>query len=258
MKSNRQHAGMSGFTLLEVMAALLLMAVIISMVFAIARTSLRLSKAIVDKQNEEMMQQAFFDLLGRRFASLPGNTRMDVTVDGSSPPFISDMTLQNVPMSFTWGGEDRLAKAVQLSTVMKRSGYLDIVLRYYEDEVLEGSESSFGSSSVDAEEPFAEIVLMSDVRDFEWRLLNAATMEWQYEWADRSRLPLQLELLISLGAEGEMMRHVFWLPPKQNPELVMRQINQGKPGGAGSQGGAQPPNSINVELPGSGQQGGGR
>jgi len=61
-----------GFTLLEVMTALLLIAMVITMVFAIARTSLKLSKSIVDSQNAEMEQQAFFDLLGRRFSSMPG------------------------------------------------------------------------------------------------------------------------------------------------------------------------------------------
>ena len=96
----------SGFTLLEVVIAIGLMAVIIAMVFATARTSLALGNKIVQTQNEEMLHQAFFELLSQRFSSLPGNTRFDLKVEGSGSRRLSELTLQNVPLSFTWGGQE--------------------------------------------------------------------------------------------------------------------------------------------------------
>lgn len=233
-----------GFTLLELVIAIGLMAMLVGMVFGTARTSLALGNTIVETQNEEMMRQAFFELLSRRFSSLPGNTRFDLKVQDSGSHYLSDLTLQNVPMSFTWGGEDRIAKAVQLSTVKRRSGYLDIVLRYYENEILEGSESTF-EGSAKKDEPFAEIVLIEDVAFFEWRLLDGRSMEWQYDWEIQGRLPLQIELTCAIGAKGEEIRQVFWAPPKQNPEVLMRQMAQG--GGNGDAGNA---NGGNVTIPG--------
>lgn len=218
--STRSH----GFTLLEVMTALLLIAMVVSMVLAIARTSLKLSKSIVDSQNAEMEQQAFFDLLGRRFSSMPGNARFDLQVEDTGSQYLSDLTFQNVPMSFTWGGQDRIAKAVQLSTVRRRNGFLDIVLRYYETEILEGSTGVVDSAAID-EKPFAEIVLLENVAYFEWQVLNSSTMEWQYEWTEQRKQPLQVELVMAIGAKGENIRHVFWIPPKQDPELLMRQLS---------------------------------
>lgn len=202
-----------------------LLALIVGMVFATARSSLALGNTIVQSQNEEMLHQAFFELLSQRFAALPGNTRLDLKAEKSGSHYLSDLTLQNVPLSFTWGGQERIAKTIQLSTVKRRSGYLDIVLKYYENEILEGSASTFGSSAID-NKPFAEIVLLEDVAFFEWRILDANTMEWQYDWNVQGRLPLQLELTLAIGAKGEEMRQVFWLPAKQNPEVVMRQILQ--------------------------------
>jgi len=231
-----------GFTLLEVMTALLLIAMVITMVFAIARTSLKLSKSIVDSQNAEMEQQAFFDLLGRRFSSMPGNARLELKVEDTGSQYLSNLTLQNVPMSFTWGGQDRIAKAVQLSTVRKRNGFLDIVLRYYETEILEGSVGVTGSAAID-EEPFAEIVLLENVAYFEWQVLNSSTMEWQPEWTEPRKLPLQVELVMAIGAKGENMRHVFWIPPKQDPELVMRQLS-----GSTAPAGPKPPGSLHIEV----------
>lgn len=266
----------SGFTLLELVIAMGMLSVIVGMVFGIARSSLALGNTIVQTQNEEMEHQAFFEFLSQRFSALPGNTRFDLQVEDSGSHYISDLTLQNVPLSFTWGGDERIAKAVQLSTVKRRSGYLDIVLRFFENEILEGSESSFGSSAT-SKEPFAEIVLLQDVAYFEWRVLDGRSMEWEYDWEIQGRLPLQLELTLAIGAKGEEIRQVFWLPPKQNPEVLMRQMMQGggtggtpggtpgvNPGGGGSvkdpiilNPGTGVPNSGAPPPPGSGPQMGG-
>lgn len=242
----------AGFTLLELVIAMGLLSIIVGMVFGIARTSLALGNTIVETQNEEMEHQAFIDLLGQRFSALPGNTRLDLKVGDSGGRYLSDLTLQNVPLSFTWGGEERIAKAVQLSTVRRRSGFLDIVLRYYEDEILEGSESTFGKSALD-KEPFAEIVLLTDVAYFEWRALDGQSLEWQYDWEIQGRLPIQLELVMAIGAKGEEIRQVFWLPPKQNPEVMMRQLTQ--PGASDAPGGGGAPGAgggIPIPTPGAG------
>ena len=241
---------------------MLLLTIIIGMVFGIARTSLALGNTIVETQNEEMMHQAFFELLGQRFSALPGNTRFDLKVDDSGSHYISDLTLQNVPLGFTWGGEERIAKAVQISTVKRRSGYLDIVLKFYENEILEGSESSFESSAIDTE-PFAEIILLEDVAFFEWRVLDGRSMEWQFDWEIQGRLPLQVELTMAIGAKGEEIRQIFWIPPKQNPEVLMRQMLQGGGNGAAGQGGNPPggDGDGNIVVPAPnipGQSGGGK
>jgi prepilin-type N-terminal cleavage/methylation domain-containing protein len=236
-----------GFTLLELVIAMGLLAILVGMVFTTARTALALGNTIVQTQNEEMLHQAFFELLSQRLSSLPGNTRFELKVQDSGSHYISDLTLQNVPLSFTWGGQARIAKAVQLSTVKRRSGYLDIVLRYYEDEILEDSASSFKSQG--DQKPFAEIVLLTDVAYFEWRALDGRSMEWQYDWEIQGRLPLQVELTLAIGAKGEEIRQVFWIPPKQNPEIIMRQMLQG---GANNNPGIIAPGGGNpaVTIPG--------
>jgi prepilin-type N-terminal cleavage/methylation domain-containing protein len=233
----------SGFTLLELVMAMLLLTILIGMVFGIARTSLALGNTVVKSQNEEMLHQAFFGLLGQRFSALPGNTRLDLKVQNTSGQYLSDLTLQNVPLSFTWGGQPRIAKAVQLSTVRRRSGFLSIVLRYYENEVLPGSAALEGGKSQLDTAPFAEVELLDDVAFFEWRVLDGRSMEWQYDWDVQGRLPLQLELTLAFGAKGEEMRHIFWIAPKQNPEVVLRQLLQSggtQPAAAQPGGGGQP------------------
>ncbi|MES2982545.1 MAG: prepilin-type N-terminal cleavage/methylation domain-containing protein, partial [Verrucomicrobiota bacterium] len=237
----------NGFTLLELVVALLMIGLLFGMVFATSRASLELGNNVVKTQNEEMLHQAFFDLLEKRFSTLPGNTRLDLKVTDSASHYLSDLTLENVPLSFTWGDQERTAKAIQLSTVLRRSGFLDIILRYYENPIIDpGSEDTSGSgfsSSSTEEKPFAEIVLLTDVRYFEWRVLDPTVMEYVYDWEESGKIPLQIELTCAFGAEGQTLRHVFWIPPKQNPEVFMRQLQQ-QNGGSGNQ------NPPGVVIPG--------
>lgn len=221
------------------------------MIFTTSHSSLALGNTVVKSQNEEMLHQAFFDFLESSLSSLPGNTRMELTVSDSGSHYLTDLTLQNVPLTFTWGGEERTAKAIRLSTVKRRSGFLDIVLSYYENEIIEpnsGAESgsSFSSSAID-EDPFAEIILLTDVAYFEWRVLDGRTMEYQYDWDLPSRLPLQMELTCAFGAEGGEIRQVFWIPPRQNPEVFMRQLQQGG-GSPGTPGGGNT-DGPQIEIP---------
>lgn len=225
------------FTLLELVIALLLIALLVGMVFGTARSSLMLGNNVVQTQNEEMLHQAFFELLENRFAALPGNTRLELTSVDSGSHYISDLTMQNVPLSFTWGGEDRTAKAIQISTVKRRSGFLDIVLRYYENEILDTETSAVSGSApaspANPEKPFAEIILLTDVRYFEWKVLDGRTLvPDQYEWDLPGRLPLQLQLNCAFGIDGDDIRQVFWIPPRQNPEVFMRQLQQNQGNGA--------------------------
>jgi len=236
IEGNRSHTR-PGFTLLEVAIALVLIALLSGLILTTARYSLLLGNNVVQSQNEEMLHQAFFDLLESRFASLPGNTRMQITVTDTASHYLSDITLQNVPISLTWGNEDRTAKAIQLSTVKRASGLLDIVLRYYENEILDptGAERltdglrANAASARAAEKPFTEIILLTDVRFFEWRVIDGITMDpEQYDWDLPGRLPLQLELTCAFGGSGEVIRHMFWIPPRQNPETFIQQLTSNR------------------------------
>jgi hypothetical protein len=56
---------------------------------------------------------------------------------------------------------------------------------------------------------------------------------------------------MAMGAKGEEIRQIFWIPPRLNPEVVMRQMTQGANQN-------QNPNVENPEgQPEDGQDGGG-
>lgn len=212
--------------MIELVMAMLLLMMLVGMVFGIARTSLALGNAVVEKQSDEMVRQALFEFLGKRFSTLPGNAVLDLKVSDNGSRRLSELTFQSVPMSFTWGGAEKIAKAVKLVTVPRRNGYIDIVLQYYQDEVLQTT----GTQATLAQEPpFAEIVLVENVAYFEWRLLDGTSLQWSDDWQQVGHLPLQLELKVAFGTDSEEMRQIFWIPPKVDPTTMMQQLTM--PGG---------------------------
>ena len=244
-----------GFTLLELVLAVGLMALLIGMVFAVASQNIALGRTVVQKQNEESVDTALFELLDSMFAALPGNARLELLADNDGSDLLSnvssDMTIQNVPLSFTWGGVERIARSVQLSTVRGRDGLYDIVLRYYEGAILEETQGVGETEVLGDDEPFAEVVLLEDVTVFAWQVLDGRSMdEWQSDWEIAGRLPLQLELTYMRDQFSDPIRHVFWITPKQNPEVLMRQLVQ-QGGRGGSQSTTRQPNEGgNPQNPG--------
>lgn len=229
----RRHGGPGGYLLLEVVLALGVASLVIGAVFSLASGALSISETIADEGRDHIAHETFLSFLGRNFEKLPGNAVVDLKSEDKGSHYVSDMTFQNVPTSFGWAGQTISAEAVQLSAVLRRDNSLDIVLRYYEEAVLDDSDST---ADVNAE-PVAEITLLRDVWRFEWRVLDGRTMEWDYEWDVRGRMPLQLELNVVFHRNGDEVVHYFWIPPKANPETLMRAQRRpgATPGGRGGQ-----------------------
>jgi hypothetical protein len=75
-------------------------------------------------------------------------------------------------------------------------------------------------------------------------------------------LPLQIELTMAVGAKGEESRQIFWIPPKQNIEVAIRQMmqsggNNAATGGNGNGNGGQGGGGIQIGGGGLGGNGSG-
>jgi hypothetical protein len=229
-----RNAALGGYLLLEVVLALGVASLVVGAVFSLASGALSVSQTIAEEGRDQIAHETFLSFLGRNFEMLPGNAVLDLKSDEKGSHYLSDMTFQNVPTSFGWAGQTISAEAVQLSTVQRRDNTLDIVLRYYEEAILDDSDST---ADVNAE-PVAEIILLRNVWRFEWEVLDGRTMEWDYEWDTRGRMPLQLKLNVVFHRSGDIVEHYFWIPPKMNPETLMK--SQRLPGASGGGGPKQP------------------
>ena len=229
--------------LLEAVLALAIAGMLLVSIMWIVDGALEMSNVMADDGRQHMTQEALIAFLGRNFSQLPGNAEIELLREDAGSHFLSNLTFQNVPTSFSWSDQAISAEAVQISTVPTRSGDLDVVLRYYEEAILDDSDST---ANVNAE-PVAEIILLRDVFWFEWwardgRALNDENQGYTETWDVQGRLPIQMELRVKFDENSDEIVHHFWLPPKLNPETVMRSQRRAAPqqsqgaGGRGSSG----------------------
>ncbi len=220
-----------GFTLLEVVVALGMVGMLVGMIFRMSRTSIELSQSVVDEQSVTMERNAFFNLLKNHFEQIPGNAVVRLEPfeagAGSVKRNLFELTFQNVPMSFNWGEVPMTAEAVQLATVEQRDGFVDVVLRFYDEEILEDSDST----GDDLAEPIAEITLIENMFMCECEVVDGRTLEQLTDWDNNGQLPLQVKFYCRFEPSSDIVEQTFWVVPKQNPEVVFRQIMQQNPAG---------------------------
>lgn len=237
-----------GFTLFELVLALGIAGLVLTSIFKIADGAVRSTSTMVDMQNEDISRDAFFSFLRNHFDSLPGNAVMNLISTSSSEPFTSEMTFQNTPVSFNWGGVPIAAEATRIITVPTVTNGVDIVLEYFDDPILDSDEGPAERGI----EPIASIVLLRDVRLFEWSVLDGRNYnsterdEWPYEWDQNNRRPTYVELKVIFENGDREIKRLFWIPTKQNPRTSMSALqntarsSRQNAGGGGNQPGGRP------------------
>lgn len=211
-----------GYFMLEVVLALGVAAMLMYGVFALANGALAISGAIADEGRDQIARESFFNFMGRNFEQLPGNAVFDLKSEEGGKQWLTEMTFQNTPTLFSWAGQTLAAEAVQLATVETGGDRVNVVLRYYEEAILDDSDST---ADVRAE-PVAELVLLRNLYTFEWEVLDGRTMEQYFDWDIRGRMPTQLKLEARFSPEDDLIVHHFWIPPKMSPELVIRNLQR--------------------------------
>ena len=220
-----------GFSLLELVVALGMFGILIGMIFRMSRASMELSQTVVDEQSLAMERNAFFNMLKYHFEQMPGNTLMRLQSyevgSGNLKRDMFNLTFQNVPMSFHWGEVPMTAEAMQLATVQQRDGFVDIVLRFYEEEILDDSDSGLNEDI----EPIAQITLIEDMWLCDCVAVDGRTLEELTDWDNDGQLPLQVKFYCRFEPTSDIVLQTFWVVPKQNPEVIMRQVMQQNPAG---------------------------
>jgi hypothetical protein len=135
-----------------------------------------------------------------------------------------------------------------LITIPTITDGLDIVLEYYDVQILDSDEGP-AERGID---PIATVTLLSDVRLFEWTVLdvrnydNTERDEWPYEWDAPNQRPSYVELTVIFENGDRRVKRLFWIPKKSNPRTSMSALQnsarsaRSNSGGAGGQPGSVP------------------
>jgi len=256
----------AAFTLFEVVLGILILLGVIGMVMGVAMSSGKLSSTLLESSRADNQRQALLELLRQLFVNLPGNAQlrlMNKELPGGARS--SELIIQNIAYTLQWGRNPMNVKALRITSEQARDLSMDVVLEYYDVELLNDSGNKDSKRFPD---PVARIVLMRGLALFDFMVRDASYRddEWELQWEALNRLPNQIEANLAYVGDSHVLREVYWVPPRQNPEVIARQFSSsgGMPGGGGRPeipGGGELPEIPGggglPEIPGGGIPGGG-
>ena len=197
-----------GFTLLEMMFALAIMALLFAGVFGAANGALDLSNDIVSTQGQSVMRQNFLEFLRRSVRTLPPEAEMRLLVQSSSGSYLPTLNFVNAGTSFSPSGALPPDSSIDVFAEQRPGGKMRISLRLLDAQQTQSIRSGQPVRYSNDQPIFP---LVENVRQFEWRVFDGASGRWENNWRD-ARRPLLAEMKLKLG-DGEETRAVFWIPP---------------------------------------------
>ena len=256
-----------GFTLLEIMMAMMVVSLLLVAVFGIVGGTTQMASELEHEQEKDAQTHSFAQFCERTFRSLPGSGAVRLRVKQNGNHYLGEIALKSAPSPFlgTVGAGNGLTL---LQTEETTDGYLRVVVKYLGPKEARAFENGDASAAGNQQ----RLVLMENIAKCEWKFYNPRTEEWETVWNEKSKFDFPLPLddlgsnqgggnsvppvtqgngntlnpntptvrpsLISLDltAGAEAPRHfVFWMPPAQPPQL------QNQPPLAIPQNGTSPP-----------------
>jgi len=215
-----------GFTLLEVVIALTLLAIFSGTLFSIVRGSVQAATEIEKVQQTNDQVNRFIALCRQTFQNLPATAILTLTITQSTSPVQQELGISGVPECFPFGISPISYKETILGirpdmVAMQKS--VDGIPLYYlglsrEDLIPTNTRQSAGiSRSTGAGIAAADdqgrywMPLLPDVTTFSWRFYKKDEDTWEEEW-DSTSLPELVEMNLLLRDRSLPIRVVFALP----------------------------------------------
>jgi prepilin-type N-terminal cleavage/methylation domain-containing protein len=191
----------TGFTLLEVILAISIMAILIGSVFTITNSSVLLSQSIVQNQTEYRHKAAFEEYIETLFINLPYDATLELSEDEYGR---QALTIKNPGTYFPSFQNDQYASSFLTSIVKNRDGLLD----------LRTSWSSIKDSELNDPDHQQSLILMGDLTNIEWEIYSTKDKEWYPSWNTDLARPSHIRIRYSTSADQDENTRTFWIPPR--------------------------------------------
>lgn len=193
------------FTLLEVILAMSIVAIISSVIFSVTTSSMSLSQSIVATQAESRHQAAFNAYLTQLFSNLPPEAK--ITLEEND--FQSwTLKIENPETAFPAQGRQHIAKVLRLRGKTDRDGLLYLELsasNQLENEAYELPPVTF------------ETDLVRSLSNIRWEIFDQTRGQWSVDWVESMGRPSQIKFFYSYPGIDEEYSRYFWIPNKKNP-----------------------------------------
>lgn len=233
-----RRAANAGFSLLELIIVLLIVALVLGAVHAVANGTITLADDVRKAQQRDGREQAFVTFGERLFAALPVTAALNLKTTQEGGDYLTALELHGVPSPFN-GAPDFV---VTLFTETMPGGGLRLMLGLRPVE----KEGQPQSQPV----PQSQVMLFENLAACEWRAFDPRTRQWATLWVEpleagaQRAHPLLIEM-VTTSTGGAQSRRVFWVAPN-TPPTAPQLIAPGAGGTPAVIDGGTPPA---VELP---------
>lgn len=222
--SKRRVKARQGFTLIEVVIGITILAMITVTLFAIIRGSMRGAAEIEQLQRESDSVNRFIELSRRTFATLPATATLTLKLVQNTEPIIQELTITGSPDCFPFGLNPITLKDTTLRLRPHPDGLTDengMPLHYLclsrsdlipqTDDRQTGTRQETTGLYAPDEEGRYWMPLLPDVVSFKWRFFVEKEDTWYEEWS-KSAWPDLIEGQLVLKNRTLPIRMVFTAP----------------------------------------------
>jgi prepilin-type N-terminal cleavage/methylation domain-containing protein len=226
MKTHRTHRA-AGFSLLEVVIALVILGMITTTLFAIIRGSVKGASDIERIQRENDQVHRFLELCRLTFQSLPVSATLTLTLlDGNVPEGPQELGIAGVPAAFAFGPnpvsyqETIIGLRPNLASPTADDGTprydlslsrADIIPQTSDNEMV--IQQAAEALNVADEQGRYWMPLLPGVTNLHWRFWKESSDEWLDEWSETA-VPDLIEVQLLMEGRITPLRLVFALPIK--------------------------------------------
>jgi len=198
--------GRRGFTLLEVVLAVAILALLAGGVTGIVRMALSSTAEIEETESRTRAFAAFFELCERSFSSLPAGASISRTAspaEGFASALPAEVVFREAPAAFAIDDHDLFFGEIALAVRPQPDG----------DLVLGTSYRRIDRQTGQTVPPDRWIPLLRNLRSVEWSFYDFRTGKWQAGWTDTAQRPGLVRVTIAPADGFAKQTAVFRLPP---------------------------------------------
>ncbi|MFC5050026.1 prepilin-type N-terminal cleavage/methylation domain-containing protein [Rubritalea spongiae] len=204
----------NGFTLLETILAMAILATIMSVIFAITHSSIGLSQTIIGVQAQSRQQAALRDYLQEVLTNIPSEARVTLFENDFQ---LMTLMIENPNTEFPSNGRQQVAKQLWLSGAKDRDGLVSLVLEI---------SNQFEDEASTTEPSYYRAELINQLAYIRWDFYNPSRDEWSPEWTPEMGRPTQIKFYYSFPDYPEEHMLYFWIPNRTPPAQQTGNNNQ--------------------------------
>lgn len=271
MRHSNKRRNQTGFTLLEVVLALVLITLFMGTLFAVVKSSITASVEIEKVQQEDYEWSRFVALCRQTFESLPSTAILTLTSESQGLNAYQELTISGMPECLAFGVSPFSYQDTILALKPEpnqESNITSYFLGLYREDLVP-KESTRARGTIDVattvfapadEQGRVWLPLLRDIQSLQWRFYEESSKEWKETW-EESELPPLVELHLYKLDSTIPYRMVFSIPTTKLTQSNGTSTNRNSAASnntGGQNGQGQQQNGNNSGNGQQGQQGGGR